>query len=79
MQAIGSVLLMFSILFPSKTWYAPDQALNVQVKGAGGDVTIVLLDFMGKVIESDVTKVEVRGDRTIDLKQYWGPQPNTPG
>jgi len=78
MQAIGSVLLVFSILFPSKTWYAPDQSLNVQVKGAGGDVTLVMLDFMGKVIESDAA-VQVRGDRTVDLKQFWGPQLRTAG
>lgn len=70
MQGIAPVMLLFSILFPGKMWYAPDQPLDVQVRGAGQPVTLVLVDFLGKNVEGDVT-VDVPADGTVDLKAQW--------
>jgi cyclophilin family peptidyl-prolyl cis-trans isomerase len=70
MQAIAPVMVLFSILFPGKMWYSPDQPLEVQVRGAGQPVTLVLVDFLGKNVEGDVT-VNLPGDGTVDLKQQW--------
>jgi cyclophilin family peptidyl-prolyl cis-trans isomerase len=76
MQPIAPLMVMFSVLFPSKLWFTPDQPLHVQVKGAG-DVSLVLLDFQGKLIEAD-GNAQIKGDQTVDLMQIWR-QPRTPG
>ncbi len=76
MQVIASAIIMFSVLLPSKMWYAPDQPIPVQVRG-DGDTTLVLVDFMGKPIEAD-EPVQAGAGKTIDIKHAW-PQLNTPG
>jgi hypothetical protein len=47
-----AIALMFSVLIPTKAWFAPDQPLDVSIKGAGGEVTLVLTDFLGKPKET---------------------------
>lgn len=77
MEAIASVMMLFSVIFPSKMWFAPDQPLNIQIRGAAADVTLVLYDFAGKPVEGNLN-VDVRNDQTVDLKQLW-PQLKSPG
>lgn len=80
MQATAATIVtLFSILFPMKTWFAPDQTLNVTVRAPESQAIVVTLtDFTGKPIES-VGVAEVTGERTIDLKQLFQPilTPNT--
>lgn len=78
MQAVlAPVLMMFSILFPTKMWFAPDQPLTIQVKGAGAEVRLVLVDFLGKQIEGEAAPA-VSDGQTVDLRTVW-PQFRTPG
>ena len=80
-SAASLIAVMFSVLFPSKLWFAPNQPMTIDVRGAGTDVTLVLLDFMGKPIESDGDAAYINsasGDKTVDLKSIW-PQLMTPG
>lgn len=76
MQLLAPAIVMFSVLFPSKTWYAPDQPLNVLVRG-GGDVTLILTDFAGKPIAPDGS-AQVGEGQTVDLLQLWA-RLRTPG
>src|SRR4051812_11315900 len=71
-----AIAMLFSVLIPSKMWFAPDQPIDVSIQGAGGDVTLVLMDFLGKPIEAEGANVS--GDKTVNLKTIW-PQLNTPG
>src|SRR5688500_13151686 len=76
MQALTPALVLFSVLFPTKLWFAPDQPLTVNVK-ASGEVVLVLTDFLGKVIDPR-SPAEVSGQRAVDLKELY-PQLGTPG
>jgi cyclophilin family peptidyl-prolyl cis-trans isomerase len=64
------LMMMFSVLFPSKMWYAPDQPIHVQIKGSGGDVVLVLTDFLGKRIEGE-TMPTFHDNDTVDIKTLW--------
>lgn len=75
MQLTAPLMVMFSVLFPSKSWFAPDQPINVQVKG--GELSLVLVDFQGKVVEPD-GNAQVKGDQTVDVREIWR-QTRTPG
>lgn len=78
MQVIAPALaVMFSVLFPGKMWFTPDQPLEIQVKGAGGEVTLVLMDFLGKPMEPEGS-ADIAGDQTVNLMSVW-PQLKTPG
>jgi cyclophilin family peptidyl-prolyl cis-trans isomerase len=75
MQAVATAVTLFSLLFPTKTWFAPDQPWTVQVRPAEGhphDLTLVLTDFSGRVIESRGGN-EISGEKTVDLKELFGP------
>jgi peptidyl-prolyl cis-trans isomerase B (cyclophilin B) len=73
MQVLG-LLAVFSVLVPTKIWFAPDQGLMVNVK-ADSDVALVLTDFDGKPIGSPVPEA---AGKTVDLKQVF-PQTAQPG
>jgi cyclophilin family peptidyl-prolyl cis-trans isomerase len=78
-SAAATVVTLFSILFPAKTWFSPDQALNVLVRAPEGQaIVVVLTDFTGKPIEA-MAPAEITGEQTIDLKQLFQPilTPNT--
>ena len=79
MQAAATLVTLFSILFPTKLWYAPDQPLTVQVKPAeaGGAVTLVLTDFTGRLIESR-GEATFAAEQTVNLRDLYQPL-NTPG
>lgn len=73
MNPATMAVTLFSVLFPIKAWFGPDQALTVQVRPEAGTViTLVLTDFTGKVIESSRDR-EFNGEQSVDLKQMFQP------
>lgn len=73
MQAAATVVTLFSILFPVKTWFAPDQALSVLVRAPDQQtIVLVLTDFTGKPIEA-VGSADITGEQTVDLKRMFQP------
>ena len=66
MQVMG-LLAVFSVLVPTKIWFAPDQGLMVNVK-ADSDIALVVTDFNGKTIGSPVPEA---AGKTLDLKQVF--------
>ena len=77
MQLLTPALVLFSVLFPTKLWFAPGQPMTVTVKPSGGGVALVLTDFLGKVIDARAA-AEVEAEKTIDLRELY-PQLDTPG
>jgi cyclophilin family peptidyl-prolyl cis-trans isomerase len=68
-ELLASTLFMFSILFPTKLWYAPEQPVTVNVK-ATAPLSLVLVDFLGRAVDTQAdTKVE--GEKQVDLKQLF--------
>ena len=63
------LLTVFSVLFPAKTWYAPNQPLQIVVKPPT-EVALVLLDFSGKRIDPRQPAVFSK-ETTVDLREYW--------
>jgi peptidyl-prolyl cis-trans isomerase B (cyclophilin B) len=66
MNAAVSLIMFFSVLFPTKTYYAPGEPINITVKPAG-EVSLFLADFTNRAIEtkaSFTTDVE----KTIDIR-----------
>ncbi len=76
MNAVVSSLVLFSVLFPQKGWFAPDQPFNVDVK-APAEVTLFVTDFGGRSLDPKGSAVVV-GDKTIDIKAMF-PDVTTPG
>jgi cyclophilin family peptidyl-prolyl cis-trans isomerase len=75
MNAVATLVALCSILFPTKSWFAPDQPWTVTVKApAGQDLVLTLTDFTGRAIDArgDVL-VSGGGERTIDLKELFPP------
>lgn len=63
------VLTVFSILFPTKVWFAPDQPLLVTIKPQG-EVMLGLVDFTGKRVDPK-QPTTFSAEATIDLREYW--------
>ncbi len=68
-------LIVFSVLFPSKMWVAPNQPIMVTAKGEG-QVSVVLTDFTGKPSEKGA--VDVAGGKEFDVRATF-PEVSTPG
>jgi len=78
MQAITPALVLFSVLFPTKLWFAPGQPLTVTVNpGGGGAVALVLTDFLGKAIDPRGAAL-VDAEKLVELHELY-PQLGTPG
>jgi peptidyl-prolyl cis-trans isomerase B (cyclophilin B) len=79
---VASILAFASVLVPSKGWYAPGEAILVNVKGAGAsDMTLLLTDFAGKSFESQggpQNAVVKAGDQQVDVRRMF-PIVATPG
>lgn len=69
MNTVVSSLVLWSVLFPVKMWYAPNQPVEVQVK-ASGPVTLVLTDYYGKAVEPKGS-ADVEGEKTVDVKAIF--------
>jgi len=76
MNAVMSSLLLFSVLFPQKGWFTPNEPINIHVKPAG-EVSLLLADFGGRSIDSKGSVV-VTSEKTVDIKSLF-PDIVTPG
>lgn len=77
MSIATAAVVFFSILFPSRTWYAPSQPLEITVKPEGGAVTLVLTDFAGKPFDAKMSN-EVEAEKTVNLRDAFATL-DTPG
>lgn len=68
-----AALLLFSVLFPAKGWYAPDQSWEVAVKPpAGTTIQLVMTDFAGSTMDADPAQVrEFAAEGKADLKTMF--------
>lgn len=75
-----TALVLLSVLFPAKGWFAPDQEWNVTVKPpAGQAVRLVLTEFGGSSLAAAPTQKRVFDKEGVaDLKQLF-PAVTTPG
>ena len=70
METITAILLsLFSVLVPTKMWYAPDQPLTVTID-AKQAVVLVLTDFKGLRINTDVP-ARVEPGATVDVRSLF--------
>jgi len=67
MNSIVSVMMLASVLVPTKGWYAPNEPINVLVKPPAGEVALVLTDFTNRQLSGD-KPIMVGEEKTIDLK-----------
>jgi len=68
-EVITSTLFLFSILFPTKLWYQPDQPVLVDVRNTA-PVKLVLVDFLGRVQDSQVD-TNIDAPKQVDLKAMF--------
>jgi cyclophilin family peptidyl-prolyl cis-trans isomerase len=74
--AVTLFSILFSVLVPQKTWYAPSQPLSVTIQ-SDKDVTLELTDFTGKVIPAKGS-ADVSAKATADVKTIF-PDTVSPG
>jgi cyclophilin family peptidyl-prolyl cis-trans isomerase len=69
MNTAVSIVMFFSVLVPTKTWYSPSEAINVNVKAPEGVelVNLVLADFTNRAIELK-QEVQITGEKMIDVR-----------
>jgi cyclophilin family peptidyl-prolyl cis-trans isomerase len=60
---------LFSVLVPTKMWYAPNQPNEIQIRSKG-EVTLVLTDFQGKQLEAKGS-ADAAADKTVDVKSIF--------
>jgi len=77
MQLAAGLITLCSVLVPTKIWFAPAQPISVSVKYEGA-ITLVLTDFLGKVVEPKGS-TEVAGGKEVDVRPLFGSALNTPG
>lgn len=76
MQAASSLLMvLFSVLVPSKMWFAPGQPVTVTPK-ADGEITLILAEFTQPGMAK--AQADVAGGKEVDLRKLF-PALNTPG
>jgi len=66
---LTTAVVLFSVLFPSKQWFAPSQPINVNVV-APVEVTLMLTDFAGKPFDAKGS-AQVSGEKTVNLRELW--------
>ncbi len=69
MQAVVPVMLLWSVLVPSRQWVAPSQSMDVTIR-APGQVALLLADFSGSTI-APTAPTEMTDGKTIDLKSIY--------
>lgn len=69
MSLIASIVIMVSVLVPTKQWYAPSRPVEVKVDG-NQPVHVVAIDFAGKKLEPKGT-AEVQPGDVVDLKAIY--------
>lgn len=66
MSIVSFIAALFSVLIPTKMWFAPDEKLLVKID-APSSVRLVLSDFQGKVVSTDVP-TEFDAGSTADVR-----------
>jgi peptidyl-prolyl cis-trans isomerase B (cyclophilin B) len=74
--AVSLFSILFSVLVPQKTWYAPSQPLSITIQ-SDKDVSLELTDFTGKVIPAKGA-ADAAAKATVDLKTVF-PETANPG
>jgi cyclophilin family peptidyl-prolyl cis-trans isomerase len=69
MHPVAPILLLASMLIPSRVWTPPSMPLMVDVK-PDGDCRLVLIDFNGLEIAPKGSP-EVSGEKQVDLKEVF--------
>src|SRR5436190_17157773 len=69
MQVLSGLAVFFSILIPTKVWFAPTQPLMINIKSDAA-VTLVLTDFQGKTIEPAAAN-EAAPNKEVDIKPMY--------
>jgi peptidyl-prolyl cis-trans isomerase B (cyclophilin B) len=69
MSPITPILVLLSVLIPTKTWYAVDQPVLIHVK-ATTPITLTLTDFAGQNIDSKAP-ADVAAEQTINIKDIF--------
>jgi peptidyl-prolyl cis-trans isomerase B (cyclophilin B) len=75
-ETVAAMVMMFSVLVPTKMWYAPDQDLTIEVQG-DGPVQLMLTTFAGRQVEAE-GEVRVEPGATVNLRDVFV-QLDTPG
>jgi cyclophilin family peptidyl-prolyl cis-trans isomerase len=66
---IASTLFLFSILVPTKLWYAPDQAITIDVR-PDAPVRLVLVDFLGRAVDTQAD-TSVDAARQVNVRELF--------
>jgi len=69
MNVISGLAIFFSVLIPTKVWFAPNQPLTVNIKSDAA-VMLVLTDFQGKVIEPAGAN-EAAPNKEVDIRPMY--------
>lgn len=69
MQSIVSMVILWSVLVPTRQWVAPNQPLEVTVKSPTA-VTLILADFTGSTI-APTGPSDLKDGQTIDVKTLY--------
>ena len=72
---LATAVMMFSVLIPTKLWFAPAQPIMINPK-AEGEISVVLTDFTGKATEKGA--VDVPAGKEFDLRKLF-PEVNRAG
>src|SRR4051812_9417937 len=72
MNAAVNVMLLFSVLVPSKGWYGPNDPINVTIKPpeGSGELTLVLTDFTNRALDSKAT-IATAAEKTFDVRPLF--------
>src|SRR6476620_8586866 len=70
MNPVTAAMVLWSVLVPTKVWFAPNQPVNVTIKPEHGAVALVLTDFTGKPYDPRVSPI-VEGEQTVDLRPMF--------
>jgi peptidyl-prolyl cis-trans isomerase B (cyclophilin B) len=76
MSPTTAAVILFSILFPTKGWFAPDQPMMIRVDSPQR-ITLLLTDFTGKLLDSAISS-DVNPNQTVDAKKIF-PELTKPG
>ncbi len=69
-QLIPAIMAMFSVIFPAKLWFAPNQPLMVQVKSDQA-VQLILTGFDGKRIDPKGSIDVSDGGASVDVREMY--------
>jgi peptidyl-prolyl cis-trans isomerase B (cyclophilin B) len=72
---LATGVMLFSVLIPTRLWFAPNQPISVTPK-AEGEISIVLTDFTGKTAEKG--PIDLPAGKEFDVRALY-PEVSRPG